>query len=91
MSTSRGCGKFSEISVPCQGNKAGIGAARVLRVLRAFVGWRCVGGWVAVAVETTWQRLTRAPNRDNLVDNFSKHKDEVDKILAEGIKKLNIS
>ncbi len=26
--------------------------------------------------------------RDNLVDNFSKHKDEVEKILAEGVKKL---
>lgn len=25
---------------------------------------------------------------DNLVDNFSKHKDEVEKLLAEGVKKL---
>jgi homogentisate 1,2-dioxygenase len=26
--------------------------------------------------------------RDNLVDNFSTHKDEVEKLLAEGVKKL---
>jgi len=29
--------------------------------------------------------------RDNLVDNFSTHKEEVDKILAEQAKKLGIS
>jgi len=29
--------------------------------------------------------------RDNLVDNFSKHKDEVDKILAEGVKKVGLN
>jgi homogentisate 1,2-dioxygenase len=28
--------------------------------------------------------------RDNLVDNFSTHKEEVDKILAEGVKKLKL-
>lgn len=30
-------------------------------------------------------------NRDNLVDNFSTHKEEVDRILAEGVKKLGIN
>jgi hypothetical protein len=39
----------------------------------------------------TWERnmadgLTFS--RDNLVDNFSKHKEEVEKLLAEGVKKL---
>lgn len=29
--------------------------------------------------------------RDNLVDNFSKHKDEVDEILAKGIKKMGLN
>lgn len=29
--------------------------------------------------------------RDNLIDNFSKHKDEVDKILSEGVKKVNLN
>lgn len=29
--------------------------------------------------------------RDNLVDNFSSHKEEVEKLLAEGVKKMGIS
>jgi hypothetical protein len=29
--------------------------------------------------------------RDDLVDNFSKHKDEVEKILAEGVKKVGLN
>lgn len=36
------------------------------------------------------RKLTRAI-RDNLVDNFSKHKDEVEKILSEGVKKVNLN
>jgi homogentisate 1,2-dioxygenase len=35
------------------------------------------------------QKLT--DTRDDLVDNFSKHKDEVDKILAEGVKKIGLN
>jgi homogentisate 1,2-dioxygenase len=28
---------------------------------------------------------------DNLVDNFSKHKDEVEKLLSEGVKKIGLN
>jgi hypothetical protein len=34
-------------------------------------------------------RLIRA--RDDLVDNFSTHKEEVEKILSEGVKKVNLN
>jgi hypothetical protein len=30
-------------------------------------------------------------DRDDLVDNFSKHQDEVEKILSEGVKKVNLN
>jgi homogentisate 1,2-dioxygenase len=30
-------------------------------------------------------------DRDDLVDNFSTHQDEVEKILAEGVKKVNLN
>jgi hypothetical protein len=33
-------------------------------------------------------RIGAHTGRDNLVDNFLKHKDEVEKILSEGVKKL---
>jgi homogentisate 1,2-dioxygenase len=29
--------------------------------------------------------------RDDLVDNFSSHKEEVERLLAEGVKKMGIS
>jgi homogentisate 1,2-dioxygenase len=29
--------------------------------------------------------------RDDLVDNFSKHQDEVEKILSEGVKKIGLN
>ena len=34
--------------------------------------------------------MADASCRDNLVDNFSKHKQEVDRILAESAKKLSL-
>jgi homogentisate 1,2-dioxygenase len=46
-------------------------------------------------VHNTWQlekavrKLTNT--RDDLVDNFSTHKDEVEKILSEGVKKLGLN
>lgn len=30
-------------------------------------------------------------SRDNLVDNFSQHQEEVEKILAEGVKNMGVS
>ena len=33
-------------------------------------------------------RANAVGNRDDLVDNFSKHKDKVERLLAEGMKKL---
>jgi hypothetical protein len=37
------------------------------------------------------EKLKLTDTRDDLVDNFSKHKDEVDKILAEGVKKIGLN
>lgn len=28
---------------------------------------------------------------DNLVDNFSKHKEEVERLLSEGVKKMGVA
>jgi homogentisate 1,2-dioxygenase len=48
--------------------------------------WCVPNAWL---VEATESRLTST--RDDLVDNFSTHKDEVEKILSEGVKKLGLN
>ena len=42
-------------------------------------------------IETFEGRERLTGTRDDLVDNFSNHKEEVEKILSEGVKKVNLN
>lgn len=47
--------------------------------------------WYVAQLDEFWGVTQANDTRDNLVDNFSTHKDEVDRILAEGVKKLGLN